>query len=475
MSGVRLQSSADSAPSPPTARVLIVGAGLTGSLLACLLGEAGWEVELVERRADPRVGALQAGRSINLAISARGLQALRRAGLEDAVLAQAVRMPGRIIHDRAGRTQFQPYSANGANAINSINRGVLNRLLAERAAACPSVRLAFDERCVAVDVNRPSASFRHESTGAMREVSADLVVATDGAYSVIRESMQKREQFEYSQEWLHAGYKELTMVGAAGGGAEGSPLKAHGLWRMDPNGLHIWPRGESMMIALANAEGSFTCTLFWPHEGPHSFHSLAGDAAIRARFERDYPDALALIPDAVEQYRTNPVGHMVTIKCSPWHVNGKVALLGDAAHAIVPFFGQGANCGFEDCEALADSLFECGGDWHAALDRYQELRKRHADAIADLARQNFHEMAHHTATLRYLLRKRVDHWMHRLMPSVWIPLYEMISFTTIPYDDARERAARQWRWLGFGAGVLVGLVGLGVAAAVLSARRGGSD
>ncbi|MDA0803763.1 MAG: NAD(P)/FAD-dependent oxidoreductase [Planctomycetota bacterium] len=466
-------SSADAtspASAPATrASVLIVGAGLTGSLLACLLGEAGWEVELVERRADPRVGPPQAGRSINLAISARGLQALRRAGLEAAVLAQAVRMPGRIIHDRAGRTQFQPYSAGQRHAINSINRGVLNRLLAERAAACPSVRLAFDERCVAVDMNRPSASFRHEATGAMREVSADLVVATDGAYSVIRDSMQKREQFEYSQEWLHAGYKELTMAPAEDAN---DAWENEGRWRMDPNGLHIWPRGESMMIALANAEGSFTCTLFWPHEGLHSFNSLAGDASIRARLERDYPDVLALIPDAVEQYRANHVGHMVTVKCSPWHVNGKVALLGDAAHAIVPFFGQGANCGFEDCEALADSLFECGGDWHAALDRYQELRKRHADAIADLARQNFHEMSHHTATLRYKLRKQVDHLMHRLMPRVWIPLYEMISFTTIPYDDARERAARQWRWLWFGAGVVVGLVGLGAAAAYLVARKG---
>ncbi len=455
------------------ARVLIVGAGLTGSLLACLLGEAGWEVELIERRPDPRIGPLQGGRSINLAISARGLQALRRAGLEDAVLAQAVRMPGRIIHDRAGHTQFQPYSANGTNAINSINRAVLNRLLVERAAACASVRLSFDERCVAVDVNRPNATFRHESTGATRDVDADLVVATDGAYSVIRDTMQKREQFEYSQEWLHAGFKELTMMPAAAeGGAQAAGHGAHGHWRMDPNGLHIWPRGESMMIALANAEGSFTCTLFWPHEGPHSFSALAGDAAIRARFERDYPDALALIPDAVEQYRANPVGHMVTIKCEPWHVNGKVALLGDAAHAIVPFFGQGANCGFEDCEALADSLFECAGDWHAALDRYQELRKRHADAIADLARQNFHEMAHHTATLRYKARKWIDHAMHRIMPRIWIPLYEMISFTTIPYDDARERAARQWRWLGFGAGLLAGLAGLAIAAAYLLSRRG---
>lgn len=450
--------------SSPRARVLIVGGGLVGSLLACLLGEQGWEVELVERRGDPRSGPAVGGRSINLAISARGLKALRRAGLEDAVLSHAVRMPGRIIHDTTGNTQFQTYSASGTKAINSINRGVLNRLLVERAASFPSVRLVFNERCTAINIQRPAATLHDVTTGASREATADLIIATDGAYSVVRDSLQKREQFQYSQSWLHAGYKELTMPPA-------DPPGEFGRWRMDPNGLHIWPRGDSMMIALANAEGSFTCTLFWPHEGSASFGACRGDAGARVRLQRDYPDAFSQIPDAVEQFLQNPVGHMVTVKCSPWHVGGRVALAGDAAHAIVPFFGQGANCGFEDAEALVECLAEgpdASGEWTSALDRYHHSRKRHADAIADLAVANFHEMSHTTATAAYRVRKAVDHALARALPGLWTPLYEMISFTTIPYDDARTRAYTQWWWFRFSLGIAIGLAGLAVAAALVT-------
>ncbi|MDA1008602.1 MAG: NAD(P)/FAD-dependent oxidoreductase [Planctomycetota bacterium] len=443
--------------------VLIVGGGLAGSLLACYLGERGWTVDLIERRNDPRVNGHSGGRSINLAISTRGLTALRRAGLEESVLRHAVRMPGRRIHSRSGQTSFLPYSASGRHAINSIHRGRLNLLLLEKAASYPSVRMAFDERCTHVDVDSPTATFRHEVHGTERVIKADIIIGTDGAFSAIREVMRKRERFEYSQEWLHAGYKELNMSAAAAGTSD------FGIHRMDPNGLHIWPRGNTMMIALPNAEGDFTCTLFWPHDGADSFAALSTDAAIIERFERDYPDALALIPDLVEQFRANPVGCMVTVKCSPWQVNGKVAIAGDAAHAIVPFYGQGANCAFEDCEALADCLFDANGDWLGALETYESLRKRHADAIADLARDNFHEMSKDSARWWFPIKKRIEHTLHALFPKWFIPLYEMISFSTIPYADARDRSSRQWRVVLFATGLATGLV-IVLAWSIIKAR-----
>lgn len=435
--------------------VVIAGAGLVGSLLATLLGQRGDRVILIEKRSDPRQRGFLSGRSINLAISARGLKALRRAGLEDRVLAKAVPMPGRLIHVGTGAPTFQPYSADGTKCINSVDRSALNLLLMEAAAATGNVEFRFDTPLVDIDV--PGSAFVVGSPdGRTSTLHGDLLVAADGAYSVARATMQKREMFDYSQTWLSHGYKELNMAPVSAG--------AHAPWAMPKGGLHIWPRGGSMMIALPNSDGSFTCTLFWPHDGPANFANCSTPGEITARFAAHYPDVPALIPDLVEQFQRNPVGAMVTVKCAPWSLDGRFCLIGDAAHAIVPFFGQGANAGFEDCEALVDALDAHPSDQSAALAAYERSRKRHSDAIADLAVANLRDMCDRSARLPFKARKALDRFLHRIAPRLYIPLYEMVSFSTIPYDDARIRARVQDRWLIGIAAVLV------IAAAALIAR-----
>ncbi len=414
-------------------RILIVGAGLGGSLLATFLARAGHQVLIVERRGDPRAKNYIGGRSINLAISARGIHALDRAGLTDELLAQGIRMPGRMIHPVAGSPSFQPYSSDPGRAINSVSRSRLNLLLLNAACREPGVEARFDMRCADVDLAAPAVTFVRPD-GSSERIEADLVVGADGAFSAVRAVMQRNERFDYSQSYLGHGYKELTI-----------PARADGSFAMERNALHIWPRGGSMMIALPNPDGSFTCTLFWPWEGEGSFASLGDDAAVKSHFERVYPDAVPLMPTLLEDFRTNPVGSLVTVRSDPWHLNGKVCLLGDAAHAIVPFYGQGANASFEDCEALVDSLAACPKDQRAALDRYQSMRIANANAIADMAIANFVEMRDRTASRAFRLRKRAEHTLHALFPKSYLPLYDMVSFSTIPYAEARERAKRQDR------------------------------
>ncbi len=435
--------------------IVIAGAGLVGSLLATLLGQRGERVIVIEKRSDPRQRGFLSGRSINLAISARGLKALRRAGLEERVLARAVPMPGRLIHVGVGGPSFQPYSADGTKCINSVDRSALNLLLMEAASATGRVEFRFDTPLIDLDV--PGGAFVVGSpNGGTSTLSGDLLVAADGAYSVARAAMQKREMFDYDQSWLSHGYKELHMSPVASG--------PHAPWAMTNGGLHIWPRGGSMMIALPNSDGSFTCTLFWPHHGAESFANCASGEAIAARFAAFYPDVPALIPDLAEQFHRNPVGSMVTVKCAPWSLAGRFCLIGDAAHAIVPFFGQGANAGFEDCEALLDAIEANPSDQAAALAEYELRRKCHTDAIGDLAVANFLDMRDHTARLRFRVRKAMDRFLHRIAPRLYIPLYEMVSFSTIPYDDARRRAREQDLWL-----VAIGAVVV-IAAAVAVAR-----
>ena len=414
-------------------RILIVGAGLGGSLLATFLARAGHQVLIVERRGDPRAKNYIGGRSINLAISARGIHALDRAGLTDELLSQGIRMPGRMIHPIVGSPSFQPYSSDPGRAINSVSRSRLNLLLLNAACREAGVETRFDMRCADVDLNAPAATFVRPD-GSSERIEADLIVGADGAFSAVRAVMQRNERFDYSQSYLGHGYKELTI-----------PARPDGSFAMERNALHIWPRGGSMMIALPNPDGSFTCTLFWPWEGEGSFASLGNDAAVRSHFDRVYPDAVPLMPTLLEDFRANPVGSLVTVRSNPWHLNGKVCLLGDAAHAIVPFYGQGANASFEDCEALVDSLAACPKDQRAALDRYQAMRIANADAIADMAIANFVEMRDRTASRAFKLRKRVEHTLHAMFPRSYLPLYDMVSFSTIPYAQARERARRQDR------------------------------
>ena len=420
---------------------IIIGAGLGGSLLAHFLGQRGWDVRVYERRGDPRARGQLGGRSINLAISARGLHALERAGLADDVKTHGIRMPGRMLHSVTGQTAFVPYSADPNRAIVSFSRSALNMMLLRAAAAHPNVRMTFDHRCVGLDEKQGTAVFEG-ADGKRVDDSADLVVGADGAFSAVRTHMERRERFEYSQSSLAHGYKELSIPPATAG--------PHAPFAMDPKALHIWPRGGSMMIALPNPDGSFTCTLFWPFDAvpgrdDATFATVRDGQAALERFRRDYPDALPLMPELAAEFDRNPVGSMVTIRCWPWAFGGRFALLGDAAHAIVPFYGQGANASFEDCECLVDALERHPGDVARALDEYQRERKPNADAIADMAMANFVEMRDGTARLSFKWKKKLDHLLNRLMPDSYVPLYDLVSFTTVPYAAARERARRQDR------------------------------
>ena len=445
---------------------VIIGAGLGGSLLAHFLGQRGWHVRVFERRGDPRARGYVGGRSINLAISARGLHALERAGLAEEVRTHGIRMPGRILHSAAGQTMYVPYSADPSRAIVSFSRSALNMMLLRAAAAHPNVELFFDHRCTGLDEQRGAAVFEWQD-GTRVEAQADLVVGADGAFSAVRGHMERRERFEYSQSSLAHGYKELVIPPVAAG--------PHAPFAMDPNALHIWPRGGSMMIALPNPDGSFTCTLFWPFEGggdasfasvrDASFASVRDGRAALEYFRRVYPDAVPIMPTLAEDFDRNPVGSMVTIRCWPWAMGGRFALLGDAAHAIVPFYGQGANASFEDCECLVDALERNPSDVSRALEEYQRERKPNADAIADMALNNFVEMRDRTAHLSFKLKKKLDHALNRLMPRAFVPLYDLVSFSTVPYAEARARARRQDRAV-LAAGIALAAVAVGTLAAV---------
>ena len=437
---------------------LIVGAGLAGSLLAVYLARAGWKVEIVERRADPRIRRFAAGRSINLAISARGIKALRRAGLEDAVMKDAIRMGGRMVHPVEGAPGYQPYSADPTRAINSVSRSALNLALLDAAAAEPNVSVSFDERCANVDFAAGAVTFVNDATGATRTATADLVIGADGAYSAVRGALQKTERFDYSQEFLGHGYKELHIPPVSSG--------PHAPFAMEPNALHIWPRGESMMIALPNPDGSFTCTLFWRHDGAgSSFAAIKSGADALAHFRTVYPDAVPLMPTLADDFAKNPVGVMVTVRCGQW-TRGRVTLIGDAAHAIVPFYGQGANASFEDCEALADAL-AASATIDDALRAYEAARIANSNAIADMALRNFIEMRDLTGRASFKWKKKIEHALNRMMPASFVPLYDLVSFSTVPYSEAKARGAANDRAIRNGVRVAASLALAAAAIAIL--------
>jgi kynurenine 3-monooxygenase len=465
--------------------VTIVGAGLAGSLLACYLAKMGFAVTVYERRPDPRAAGYAGGRSINLALSARGLWGLQGVGLDQEILKHAIKMRGRMIHpqtlpESGGELAFQPYSHDPSEGINSISRGGLNVALLDAAERMENVKLVFSHRCTDIDPDRCVAFFEDESSDPARSVSvpSDLIVGADGAFSPVRGRLQKVDRCEYSQTYLTHGYKELHIpaLGGPGGlpasardagrapGAGGPavpPSASAGRWNgyaLDPNALHIWPRGSAMMIALPNPDKSFTCTLFWPFEGAHSFANLHTPEQVLSFFREHYPDAVPLMPTLVDDYLRNPTSSLVTVRCWPWvyaSPGGKaVALAGDAAHAIVPFFGQGINAGFEDVRIMAECLERHatrGENWmHAALDEYQRLRKPNADAIARMAVDNFVEMRDRVGSRWFLWRKKLEHLLHDLFPETLVPRYNLVSFTIVPYSEAIRRGARidrVLRWL----------------------------
>ncbi len=433
--------------------VAVVGSGLVGSLLACYLGRRGYPVDVYERRPDPRTATAERGRSINLALSERGLDALRRIDLVDDVMAPALPMHGRMIHAADGTVTFQSYSSAGDRAINSIGRAALNETLLDAAASTPGVTIHFDARLSGYDLAANELTF--ESGEATTSVSADIVLAADGFGSIVRQSLERAGRVGVVTDRLDFGYKELTI-----------PAR-DGEFALDPDALHIWPRGASMMIALPNPDGSFTCTLFWPKDGPDGFDALGTSDEILDHFGAAYPDAVPLMPTLVEDYQYNPVGLLATIHTDPWQVDGKVALIGDAAHAILPFFGQGANCGFEDVVELDRCLGEVGDDWALALPMYQERRRHNAEAIAQLAKENFVEMRDKVGSRSFLLAKRLEHGLEKVLPGTYLSRYEMVSFTTIPYAEVIERSRTQQRVLAVAAGGAV----LAVAAAATALLR----
>jgi len=415
------------------AKFVLIGSGLAGGLLASYLGRRGYDVDLYERRADPREGNIVGGRSINLAISTRGIHALEQIGLADEALRHAIPMRGRMIHDRTGQLHFSPYDVDPKKCINSIGRAALNTTVIEAAQRYSNVRVHFNHKCTGVDID--SAIAHLETANAAVTARGDAVIGVDGAFSAVRKSMQDAvAKFQYDESYLAHGYKELTI-----------PPGSDGSWRMEKNALHIWPRKSFMMIALPNPDGSFTCTLFWEFEGPRSFATTKTDDDVRRFFEEEFPDAVTLMPNLLDDFRNNPTGSLVTVRCAPWFYRDKTCLVGDAAHAVVPFYGQGMNAAFEDCAVLDECLEQFPDNRERAFVEYFGRRKENADALAALAIGNFIEMRDKTASKTFRAKKKLDHSLEAALPGIYLPLYTMVTFTLIPYAQAARRAKRQDR------------------------------
>ncbi len=409
--------------------VTVVGAGLVGSLLSMYLARKGYSVEVLERRPDMRREVVDAGRSINLAISTRGLHALRQVGLEAEALRHAIPMRGRMIHPQKGELVFQPYGKDDSQHINSLSRAWLNGFLMTEAEATGRVRIRFRQRVTHVDLGSGVLTVHDDATWQTRREEARVLFGTDGSGSAVRHELDQLPGFRATQEQLGHGYKELTIPAGPGG-----------RFQMEKHALHIWPRGTYMLIALPNEDGSFTCTLFLPYQGPVSFASLDTPAQLEAFFEEQFPDAKALIPDLVEAFFSRPTGNMVTVECAPWHASGRTLVLGDAAHAIVPFFGQGMNCGFEDCVVL-DGLLGQHSRWEDVFTEFERLRKTNADAIADMAVENFIEMRDSPGNPRFLLEKAVEKTLLNAFPGEFVSRYTLVSFSRVPYRLAYEVGA----------------------------------
>ncbi len=416
---------------------IVVGAGLVGSLWAVFLARRGYTVKVFERRSDMRAAGYSGGKSINLAMSERGWKALEQAGIREKIEQVAIPMPGRMMHSMAGELTFQPYGKEG-QAIYSVSRGGLNLELLNIAASYPNLEFFFDHRCVEVDLNSPNITFEDLKTKELKTIEAPLIFAADGAFSAVRYALQRTDRFNYRQFYLDHGYKELSI-----------PPLENGEHRMKPGALHIWPRGNHMLIALPNADGSFTCTLFLPFEGEVSFEKLKTDADLLAFFQKHFPDAIPLMPTLLRDFWANPTSSLVTVQCSPWQWQGRILLLGDAAHAIVPFYGQGMNAGFEDCTILDAMLDEMGGDWSKAIPAFAQSRVRDGNAIAELAQRNFVEMRDLVADPKFLLRKKIAADLAAKFPEEFLPVYSMVTFSNTPYhvalreDDAQNALFRE--------------------------------
>lgn len=423
--------------------ILIIGAGLCGSLLALRMAQRGYRVTLVEKRPDLRKVEQDAGRSINLALSNRGLLGLRLVGVEEQAKALCIPMHGRMIHDKEGKTFLSKYSGRKNEHINSISRPGLNKLLLDAAEKMPNVSVIFNMGCKSVDLENAAATFKNYETGTESTISADLLFGADGAGSAVRKSMfqHKKFLFSFSQNWLTHGYKELEIPPAKGGG-----------YRTDNGALHIWPRGEDMLIALPNLDGSFTVTLFAPFENSdYCFNNLTTKEKVLSYFKKEFKDAVNLMPALANEFFENPTGTLGTIKCSPWNCYGKTLLIGDAAHAIVPFYGQGMNASFEDVvvfdkilDKLEGLLPKGGISWKEIFTEYEKARKKDTDAIADLALDNFHEMKEHTASELFQRKRKLETAFEAEFPFEYHSKYSLVTFNElISYDEAMRRGRAQ--------------------------------
>ncbi len=416
--------------------ILIIGAGLCGSLLALRLGQRGYNITLVEKRPDLRKVEQDAGRSINLALSDRGLKGLRMGGVEDAAKKLCIPMEGRMIHHEDGRTFLSRYSGRTDEYINSVSRPGLNMLLLDACEALSNIKLIFDHGCEDVDLQDASGTFTDYNTGQEVKLKADILFGTDGAGSAVRKSMflSREFLFSFSQNWLTHGYKEITIPPAEGGG-----------FRTANNALHIWPRGEDMLIALPNLDGSFTVTLFLPfRDSDYCFDNLTSEEKVIEYFRKEYPDAVELMPNLANEFFENPTGPLGTIKCSPWSTYGKTLIMGDAAHAVVPFYGQGMNASFEDVVVLDEMIDKYEGDWPKIFSEYEKERKKDTDAIADLAVDNFDEMKEHTASELFQAKRKLELSFEIEFPNEYNSKYSLVTFNeNIPYSVAMKRGRAQ--------------------------------
>jgi kynurenine 3-monooxygenase len=411
--------------------VNIVGAGLAGSLLALLLARRGLSVTLHERRPDPRQAQPERGRSINLALAARGMRALEGAGVMERVRPLLIPMRGRMVHGLSGQTALQPYGQREHEVIWSVGRADLNRVLIEEASRHAGVSVRFNQLCLGADVREDGLRFRDQASGALHEASLTPTIATDGAGSAVRGSLAAAGLVSVHEEWLDHDYKELSVPPATARDA------------LERNALHIWPRGGFMLIALPNTDGSFTATLFLARTGAASFAALATDEAVAGFFQHQFPDALPLMPNLLAEFASHPQGQLGTVHATPWQVAGRVLLLGDAAHAIVPFHGQGMNAAFEDCVVL-DALVARAPDWPAVFAQFEQSRRPNAAAIAHMALENYTEMRDAVLDARFVRRKELAMGLERRFPDRFIPRYSMVMFhPEISYAEALRRGAVQ--------------------------------
>ena len=412
----------------------MIGAGLTGPLLATYLAQQGYSVEIFERRPDMRKESISAGRSINLALSTRGNHALKEVGLYDKIKPNTIPMKGRMIHDLNGNTHLQPYGQKENEVIFSVSRAQLNMELMTLAEETGKVTIRFNHQLLSADLEQNKLLFQLSNSLEEIELPFNRVIGCDGSASILRKSIVEKANIQYVKKPLGHGYKELTIP----------PLKS-GKFRIEPNALHIWPRGNHMLIALPNNDCSFTCTLFFPMTGTKSFETVKTEKDILDLFQSQFHDAIKLIPNLVEDFQKNSTGDLASVYCKPWHLGDKALLIGDAAHAVVPFFGQGMNASFQDCSTLAKLMGQNKNDWKTIFNTFSSVQVENGHAIADMAIENYLEMRDHVNDTEYKKRRNVELKLERMFPGQFIPRYSMVSFHQIPYAEVYQRGEKQFK------------------------------